>query len=124
MLSNITPQLPGLNRRGWKNLEKEIREWTNEGGKLYVVTGTLFAGAHPIIGNGVHVPTHFYKVIYDPVVQDVIAFLVPHGTISKSDLPGFIVSVDEVERRTGFDFINLSDDAIENDIEDDVEKMW
>ena len=48
----------------------------------------------------------------------------PHGTISKSDLPGFIVSVDEVERRTGFDFNNLLDDAIENDIEDDLEKMW
>ncbi len=42
-------------------------------------------------------PTHFYKVVYDPVNQDAIAFLVPHWKISKSDLPVFIVSVDEVE---------------------------
>ncbi len=42
-------------------------------------------------------PTHFYKVVYDPVNQDAIAFLVPHRKISKSDLPVFIVSVDEVE---------------------------
>ncbi len=42
-------------------------------------------------------PTHFYKVVYDPVNQDAIKFLVPHRKISKSDLPVFIVSVDEVE---------------------------
>ena len=76
------------------------------------------------IGNGVHVPTHFYKVVYDPINQDAIAFFVPHMKISKSDLPAFIVSVDDVERRSGYDFNNLLDDAIENDIEDDVERMW
>jgi hypothetical protein len=32
--------------------------------------------------------------------------------------------VDEVEQLTGFDFNNLLDDTIENDIEDDVEEMW
>jgi len=55
---------------------------------------------------------------------DAIAFLVPHRAISKGDLPGFIVSVDEVERWTGLDFNNLLDDAVEDDIEDDVEAMW
>ena len=47
-----------------------------------------------------------------------------HWKISKSDLPAFIVSVDEIEQRSGFDFNNLLDDAIEDDIEDDVERMW
>ena len=69
-------------------------------------------------------PTHFYKVVYDPVNQDAIAFLVPHRKISKSDLPAFIVSVDEIERQSGLDFNNQLDDVIENDIEDDVERMW
>ena len=91
---------------------------------LYVVTGVLFEGDFKMIGNGVHVPTHFWKVVCDAVNQDAIAFLVPHRDISKGDLPGFIVSVDEVERRTGLDFNRLLDDAIENDIEDDVERMW
>lgn len=75
-------------------------------------------GTHATIGNEVHVPTHFYKVVYDPVNQDAIAFLVPHRKISKSDLPAFIVGVDEVERRSGFDFNNLLDDLMEDDIED------
>ncbi len=124
LLSNMTPQLPGLNRQGWRYLEQYIREWTNERGELYVVTGAMFVGSDSIIGNGVHVPTHYYKVIFDSVGMDAIAFLVPHRAISKGDLPGFIVSVDEVERRTGLDFNSLLDDTVEDDIEDDIEGMW
>ena len=52
--------------------------------------------------------------------MDAIAFLVPHRPISKGELPGFIVSVDEVERRAIFNFNSLLDDAVE----DDVERMW
>ena len=89
-----------------------------------MVTGVLVEGDNGIIGNGIHVPTHFYKVVYDSVSQDVIAFIVPHRAVSKSELSGFIVSVDEVEKRTGLDFNRLLDDVIEDDIEDDVERMW
>jgi len=124
LLSNMTPQLPGLNRQGWRYLEQYIREWTNERGELYVVTGALFVGSNSIIGNGVHVPTHFYKIVFDPAGLDAIAFLVPHRPISKSELLGFIVSVDEVERVAGLDFNSLLDDALEDDIENDIEKMW
>ena len=68
--------------------------------------------------------TIIIKFVFDSVGLDAIAFLVPHRAISKWDLPGFIVSVDEVERLAGLDFNNLLDDAIEDDIEDDVERMW
>ena len=115
LLSNITPQLPGLNRQGWRYLESYIREWTNERGELYVVTGAMFIGEYTVIGNGVYVPTHFYKVIYDAAGIDAIAFLVPHRPVSKGELPAFIVSVDEVERQTGLDFNNLLDDTVEDD---------
>jgi len=124
LLSNITPQLPGLNRQGWRYLESYIREWTNERKKLYVVTGVLFEGAHGVIGNGLHVPTHFYKVVFDSAGMDTIAFIIPHRVIPKSELPAFIVSVDEVELRSGLDFNNLLDDPLEDYIEADVESMW
>jgi len=71
-----------------------------------------------------HVPTHFYKVVFDSTSIDAIAFIVPHRKISKSELLVFIVSVDEVELRSGFDFNSLLNDAVEDDIEDDVEQMW
>ncbi|MBW1694915.1 MAG: hypothetical protein JRJ41_12380 [Deltaproteobacteria bacterium] len=47
----------------------------------------------------------------------------PHRAIPKGE-PGFILSVDGVERRTGLDFNSLLDDAVEDDIKDDVEGMW
>lgn len=56
--------------------------------------------------------------------MDAIAFIVPHRKISKGELPGFIVTVDEVETLAGRDFNNMLDDTVENDIEDDVESMW
>ena len=104
LLSNMTPQLPGLNRQGWRYLESYIREWTNERSKLYVVTGVMFKGEHGVIGHGVYVPTHFYKVVFDPDGQDAIAFLVPHRRLKKEELPVFIVCVDEIEQRTGLDY--------------------
>jgi len=124
LLSNMTPQLPGLNRQGWRYLEQYIREWVNERGELYVVTGALFEGNYTVIGNDVHVPTHFYKVVFDSINMDAIAFIVPHREISKGELPGFIVSVDEVETAAGLDFNRMLDDTVENDIEDDLESMW
>ena len=120
LLSNMTPQLPGLNRQGWRYLESYILEWTNERGELYIVTGAIFEGKYEIIGNGVYAPTHFYKVVFDPDGQDAIAFLVPHRRLKKEELPVFIVSVDEIEQRTGLDFNNLLDYAVE----DDIKEMW
>jgi len=56
--------------------------------------------------------------------MDTIAFIIPHRVIPKSELPAFIVSVDEVELRSGLDFNNLLDDPLEDYIEADVESMW
>ena len=66
----------------------------------------------------------FVSPAFNVIVPDAIAFIVPHRAISKSELSAFIVSVDEVELRSGFDFNSLLDDAVEDDIEDDVESMW
>ena len=120
LLMQFLYERPLLNCQGWRHLEYYIREWTNERGELYVVTGAIFEGEHEILGNVVHVPTHFYKMVFDPGSQDAITFLVPHRPLSKGELPAFIVSVDEIERRTGLDFNNLLDDTLE----DDIEEMW
>ncbi len=124
LLSNMAPQLPGLNRQGWRYLEESVRDWTEVRGDLYVVTGLLFEGAEITIGNRLAVPSSFYKVIFDPAHSDGIAFIVPHRNVSKTELSNFIVSIDNVEARSGLDFNSLLPDAIEADIEDDIELMW
>ena len=126
LLSNMTPQLSGFNRKGWRILEEKVRDWTNNRGELYVVTGALFEGEGKpkVIGNGVYVPSHFYKVVYDWASQEAIAFIVPHKAFSKSELSNFIVSIDEVEKRSGFDFNPELDNLTEDRIETEVNGLW
>lgn len=124
LLTNMTPQLPGFNRQGWRYLEAFVREWAIDRGDLYVVTGSLFDGEIETIGNNVSVPSSFFKVVFDPEKEDGIAFLVPHRDIAKAEIPSFIVSIDEVENQTGLDFLALLPDTLEDDIEDNIATMW
>ena len=63
------------------------------------------------------VPVAFYKVILDVTPpMKMIGFIVPNES-SKRRLASFSVSVDEVERLTGYDFFSDLDDDIENRLE-------
>ena len=118
LLSNMVPQLPKHNRNGWKILEKYVREWTKERGELYVVSGVLYDEDRTFIGNNVEIPDYFYKVILDPITSQTTAFLIPHQAFGKSDIPTFVVSIDELESATGMDFFNELEDSIEFTLED------
>ena len=66
----------------------------------------------------VSVPNAFYKVLIDnnSGATKVLAFILPHKESNKP-LYEFVVSVDEVEKRTGIDFFHELDDTTENRIE-------
>lgn len=59
LLSNIAPQASKFNQQQWRLLEASVKHKYE-----YVVTGVLF-DEYKIksIGNGVLVPTHFYKIV-------------------------------------------------------------
>ena len=65
----------------------------------------------------ISVPVAFYKVILDltPPMK-MIGFIVPNQT-SKRRVYSFAVSVDEVERITGYDFFSQLDDELETNLE-------
>lgn len=114
LLSNMAPQIgPGMNRGIWKELEGDARDWAIKRGEVYIFTGPIYAGASPgktIGSNDVAVPTHFYKIIFDPVRVEAIAFIMPNRSLKTKDLPTYIVSVDQVESETGLDFLsNISE---------------
>ena len=120
LLSNMAPQVgPGFNRGIWRTLEGKVRKWTRERGELYIVTGPIYVSdALKTIGaNKVSVPSHFYKVIFDPVRVEAIAFVLPNKKLKSKDLPTFIVSVDQVEALTDLDFLSEIEDSIEDLIE-------
>lgn len=127
LLSNMAPQVgAGFNRGIWRKLEEDVRTWTEERGELYVVTGPIYqdGGIKTIGPDHVAVPTAFYKVIFDPVRVEAIAFILPNTSTPSSQLPNFIVSVDEVEAETGLDFLPKLNDNIEAVVEQSVAAVW
>lgn len=63
------------------------------------------------------IPYAFYKVVLDltPPMK-MIAFVIPNET-SKKQLPSFSLSVDSVEKLTGYDFFSDLEDRLEDFLE-------
>ena len=108
LLSNISPQRAGLNRKGWAKLEQIVRSWAIKKRILYVYTGVIFDDdKNKTIGpNKVIIPKYFYKVIYAPKLKKVLAFLMPNKYVpaTKQAIINSQVSVKEIEDLTGYNF--------------------
>ncbi|MBI5189637.1 MAG: DNA/RNA non-specific endonuclease [Nitrospirae bacterium] len=133
-LSNMAPQAgAGFNRGYWADVEGRIRDWAGER-RLYVYTGPLYLPEEAIdggryvryrvIGDGrVAVPTHFFKVILAESGSgvEVLALVLPNENIRKNTpLSRFMVSVDDLERMSGLDFMDVLDDGTEAMLEREV----
>lgn len=104
-MSNIVPQDPKMNREGWSAVEELERKWTSSKGKLYIITGPVYAN-NPKEVNGVPVPSKLYKVIYSYDAEKAIGFLMPNKPVAEPDIWEYAVSVKEVEEETGLDFLD------------------
>ncbi len=103
-LSNMVPQNPSLNRGAWRQLEITVREWAQVKGNVYVYTGPVYIAPISAIGNNVAVPSYIFKIVYEPITNTAIAFLVPNNDIPVIDLPKYITTVKIIEQATGVDF--------------------
>ena len=123
-LSNIAPQRPALNRGVWKSLEEQVRRWAAAYDSVYVVTGGVLDPGLDRIEGGVGVPDHFFKVVLMRYGTEYrcVGFLVPNSTSLSREYADYVVSVDEVENRTGYDFFSLLPDSLEERIESRVER--
>jgi endonuclease G len=119
-LSNMVPQIgKGMNQGIWKTLEDNIRTWAIARGELYIFTGPIYDdGVKKTIGkNKVAVPTHLYKIIYDPNKEEAIAFIMPNKKLNTKDMPEYIVAIRDVEGKTGLDFLSSLDKEQQDIIE-------
>ncbi|MEN9772085.1 MAG: hypothetical protein RJA58_728 [Pseudomonadota bacterium] len=124
-LSNMAPQIgTGFNRGIWSDLESRIRQWVERRGELFIFTGPVFEipiTKAPKIGpSAVAVPTHFYKIVFDPVRVETIAFVIPNTAHQGRRLEEFITSVRDIEQRTGLDFLNRITPGVQALIEEAV----
>lgn len=117
--SNMSPQLPELNREVWAKLENKIREWVMEDDDLFVITGGVLKPGLKTIGeNEVAVPNFYYKIILDYQGEEhkALAFVIQNAQSNKHFME-YVVSVDSVEKLTGINFFPALPDEIEEKLE-------
>lgn len=121
-LSNITPQKAALNQGAWVALENKVREVVKEGNTVYVITGPLYERDMPPLpecDEPHKVPSGYWKIICMESSSgiDVAAFLFDQNTPRNDKLHNHQVTVDEIEKRSGLDFLWMLEDNKENEIE-------
>jgi len=128
LMSNITPQKHALNAGLWKQLEQRIAtSYPARFGEVWVIAGPVFAARPEKLRRRVAVPEACYMIIVDESGGRVRAqaFLFPQDTPAEAALDKYIVSIDEIERRTGLDFLHELPDAAEDILEAHrVERVW
>lgn len=119
-MTNICPQLHGLNAGDWKDLEELARSWAQQYGSIYIACGPIVEPGYQTIGNThkIAVPSAFYKVFlrYTPGGWTSIGFVMPNQAGSRP-LMTYLRTVDEVEELTGIDFFYHLPDSIQSQVE-------
>jgi DNA/RNA endonuclease G (NUC1) len=139
LMSNMIPQAPDNNQGPWANLENYLRTLL-PANEIYIVAGgagtggTGSNGSKTTIANGkVTVPARTWKVALVIPKQNgddvsrvnasarTIAVNMPNiqgiRTTNPNDWQNYLVSIDQVEALTGYDFFSNLPDAVENSIE-------
>lgn len=125
-MSNMQPQTPNLNQKTWKYLEDYTRELVNKGNEAYIYAGCY--GDKGRIKDKVTLPTNCFKIIvilpdgdddlkriYD--MTRVIAVDMPNDDSVSIRWRSYITTVDDIEQKTGFDFLSNVSEKIQREIE-------
>lgn len=133
-MTNMQPQYNKFNAGLWGVMEEQVRKWTptKSGDTLYVCKGTTIDGQYfenksgtlKYIQDKQLVPRFFYMALLlrNELGFRAIAFWAENlNEVHTNDpLINYVISIDELEKRTGIDFFcNLPDD-----IEEQVEASY
>jgi endonuclease G len=126
-MSNMTPQRPNLNRRLWQRLEEAVMDhFAPRFDRLQIITGPVFPDR--LMDNVfnrvglVEVPEAFYKIIVAPHDEAplALAFIMPQDVRGNEPLDDYLVSIDDIEARTGLDFFHELNDNVESVLESEI----
>ena len=120
VMTNMCPQDHALNSGAWSTLEKRERIWAQRDSAIVIVSGPIYEKSdRQRIGDAeVRVPSAFFKVFVAPYLAQPrgIAFVYPNMTAPGS-MEQYVMTIDEVERITGYDFFYALPDDIETAVE-------
>lgn len=117
VMTNMQPQRHALNVGPWEGLERYERSLASAGRQVFIVAGGLFDGAPELLGTGIAVPRANFKIVVvvdrGQGAADVTAATTAYAAIMPNtvDVSGiawsrYLVSIDEVERQSGYDFLS------------------
>lgn len=128
LMSNVVPQRHALNAGPWKDLEMKIAtSYPGRFGEVWVLAGPVFGAKPERLRSGPAVPEAFFMIVIDESDGRVRteALILPQETPAGADLGRFVVSIDDVERRTGLDFLTELEDKAEAALEAKrAERVW
>lgn len=120
LLSNICPQAPKLNQQWWEHTEEACRRWAEKYGSVLICCGPIYDSKtkHEYIGSAhlIAVPDGFYKSVVEPNTEMGIGFLYTNDE-TRQTMEDAAVTIDEIERVTGYDLFHLLPDDIEEKVE-------
>lgn len=128
-MTNMVPQKHSLNGGRWKTMEELARKVAVKEGHVWIYSGPVYRTPSPgecsgTIGkkNVVVVPQAFFKIIVyqERGTYHALAFLIPHleGKASEyGPIDNYLLSIDQVEATTGFDFLTGVDRTLEEAVE-------
>ena len=131
-LSNITPQKSRLNRGVWvaiEDIERELIRDHNLSDYIIVYTGTLYEREMldmPQSDENATVPSGYWKIIIVPQNNgfETASFIFDQDTPSGVAPTDSLVTIDEIERRSGLDFFWELEDSEENSLESNDNSAW
>ncbi|MDH4460332.1 MAG: DNA/RNA non-specific endonuclease [Flectobacillus sp.] len=125
-MTNMAPQAPEHNRGIWKSLEEYTRNQLGDANEVYVIAGVLGKGGTGANGtaqtigknNDIIVPVSLWKIIVIlPIGENdasrvnantrIIAVNIPNkNSLEVTNWRSYRVSVDMIEKLTGYDFLS------------------
>jgi endonuclease G len=128
LMSNIIPQTPRINRYIWKDLEMRVaKEYGQKLGEVWVITGSIFDPPVRRLKSGVAIPSAYYKIMADEMDGElrVQAFLIESDCPPYTRVKTQLVSVDEIEARTGLDFFPKLSESKQTQLEAQASgRLW
>ncbi len=118
LMTNMSPQVPQLNRGLWAKIESSMRAAVKRWGDAHIITAPLLTQGLPRIQSGVSIPDSYYKLAYFPRENVMLAFYVDNRAYSKQIKPDDVqVTVREIEELTGYNFFSELPDEYEESLE-------
>jgi endonuclease G len=120
LMSNIVPQSHALNAGLWRELELKIAtSYPARYAEVWVLTGPVFGAEPKRLRGGVAVPEAFFLIVVDENEGRLrtLSLLVPQDAPTSADPARYLVSIEEIQRRTGLDFLSELDDVSEKQVE-------